>query len=187
MALTTLNRDELKAIQGLGDRARRALENLFNVNHPMPGFIQYAAVMAATATMTIATPAVVTWTAHGRQTGDAIAFRTTGALPTGLAVNTVYYVKRLTANTFNLSATPGGANINTTGTQSGTHTAFVASIPGGMLANGAAVSRTVFKDLFFVIGTTYGVGDGTTTFNIPSVAAVSNCPAFVVYSELVQT
>ncbi|MBU3823467.1 MAG: phage tail protein [Candidatus Oceanisphaera merdipullorum] len=40
--------------------------------------------------------------------------------------------------------------------------------PNGWLkANGAAISRTAYADLFAVIGTTYGVGDGTTTFNVP--------------------
>ena len=51
-------------------------------------------------------------------------FTTTGALPTGLAINTDYYVTVIDANTFNLSATLGGAFINTSGTQSGTHTLF---------------------------------------------------------------
>jgi microcystin-dependent protein len=40
--------------------------------------------------------------------------------------------------------------------------------PSGYLkANGAAISRTTYADLFSAIGTTYGVGDGSTTFNIP--------------------
>ena len=33
--------------------------------------------------------------------------------------------------------------------------------------NGSAVSRTTYADLFTAIGTTYGVGDGSTTFNLP--------------------
>lgn len=33
--------------------------------------------------------------------------------------------------------------------------------------DGAAVSRAVYADLFAIIGTTWGVGDGSTTFNIP--------------------
>ncbi len=33
--------------------------------------------------------------------------------------------------------------------------------------NGAAISRTTYSALFSVIGTTYGVGDGSTTFNLP--------------------
>lgn len=41
------------------------------------------------------------------------------------------------------------------------------SKPGWLLCNGAAVSRTTYKDLFAVIGTKFGVGDGTTTFNLP--------------------
>jgi len=43
------------------------------------------------------------------------------ALPTGLVVGTIYYVKNSAGTTFNLSATPGGAAITTSGTQSGIH------------------------------------------------------------------
>ncbi len=39
-----------------------------------------------------------------------------------------------------------------------------------MLCNGAAVSRTTYAALYNLIGTTYGVGDGTTTFNLPNFA-----------------
>lgn len=38
---------------------------------------------------------------------------------------------------------------------------------GYLKGNGAAVSRTTYADLYAVIGTTYGVGDGSTTFNLP--------------------
>lgn len=42
--------------------------------------------------------------------------------------------------------------------------------PAGWLkANGAAISRTSYAALFLAIGTTYGVGDGSTTFNIPDM------------------
>jgi microcystin-dependent protein len=45
-----------------------------------------------------------------------------------------------------------------------------ASIPSGFLeCNGAAVSRSTYSALFAVISTTYGVGDGTTTFNLPDL------------------
>lgn len=40
---------------------------------------------------------------------------------------------------------------------------------GFLLCNGAAIDRTTFADLFAVLGTTYGVGDGSTTFNIPNM------------------
>ncbi|MDF3822337.1 phage tail protein [Leptospira sp. 96542] len=39
--------------------------------------------------------------------------------------------------------------------------------PGALRCNGAAVSRTVYARLFAVIGTTFGAGDGVTTFNLP--------------------
>lgn len=45
-----------------------------------------------------------------------------------------------------------------------------ASAPTGYLkCNGAAVSRTTYADLFAAIGTTYGAGDGSTTFNVPDL------------------
>jgi len=39
--------------------------------------------------------------------------------------------------------------------------------PYTLLCNGAAISRTQYADLFAAIGTTYGAGDGATTFNVP--------------------
>jgi microcystin-dependent protein len=38
------------------------------------------------------------------------------------------------------------------------------------LCDGAAVSRVTYPELFARIGTTYGVGDGSTTFNLPNLA-----------------
>lgn len=40
---------------------------------------------------------------------------------------------------------------------------------GWMKANGAAISRTTYADLFAAIGTTFGSGDGVTTFNLPDM------------------
>lgn len=49
-----------------------------------------------------------------------------------------------------------------------------AGVPTNYLeCNGAAVSRTKYAGLFKAIGTTYGVGDGSTTFNLPSLAGES--------------
>ncbi|MCK9131735.1 phage tail protein [Haemophilus influenzae] len=42
--------------------------------------------------------------------------------------------------------------------------------PSGWLkANGAAVSRTTYAALFAAIGTTFGAGDGSSTFNLPDL------------------
>jgi len=45
-----------------------------------------------------------------------------------------------------------------------------AFIPAGgfLWCNGAAVSRTTYSALFAILGTVYGVGDGSTTFNLPN-------------------
>ena len=43
------------------------------------------------------------------------------------------------------------------------------TVPTGyLLCDGSAVSRTTYSDLFSAIGTTYGVGDGSSTFNLPN-------------------
>lgn len=57
------------------------------------------------------------------------------------------------------------------GNPSGTIIAYAGkTIPKGyLLCNGGAVSRTTYAKLFEAIGTTYGAGDGTTTFNLPNL------------------
>jgi hypothetical protein len=94
-------------------------------------------------TITNAAPAVVTWTAHGFSAGQPVFFRTTGALPTGLTAGTIYFViaAGLTANSFEVSATVGGAAINTSTAGSGVNTGSTAysdtiaaaSLPGDAL------------------------------------------------------
>lgn len=42
---------------------------------------------------------------------------------------------------------------------------------GYLLCNGAKISRTTYADLFAVIGTTYGTGDGSTTFTLPNYSS----------------
>jgi len=38
-----------------------------------------------------------------------------------------------------------------------------------VFCDGSAISRTTYADLFALIGTTYGTGDGSTTFNLPDI------------------
>ena len=46
-----------------------------------------------------------------------------------------------------------------------------ASVPTGFLeCDGAAVSRSTYSALYAIVGTTYGVGDGSSTFNVPNLA-----------------
>jgi microcystin-dependent protein len=95
-------------------------------------------------TISNASPGVVTLSSHGLVAGDTLFFTTTGGLPTGLSVNTIYYViaAGLTSNAFEVSATHGGAAINTSSAGSGTHTLWHCP---------------------------YGLGDGSTTFNMPDL------------------
>ncbi len=60
----------------------------------------------------------------------------------------------------NLSVGPVGAVIQYAGT----------SAPNGwLLCQGQAVSRAIYEELFAAIGTIYGAGDGSTTFNLPDL------------------
>ena len=53
----------------------------------------------------------------------------------------------------------------------GSITMYGASVaPSGWLeCDGSAISRTTYSSLFAIIGTTFGVGDGSTTFNLPDL------------------
>jgi microcystin-dependent protein len=49
----------------------------------------------------------------------------------------------------------------------------VATAPNGwQLCDGSAISRTTYATLFAVIGTTFGIGDGSTTFNVPNHSGI---------------
>jgi hypothetical protein len=89
-------------------------------------------------TVTIASPAVFTL-GGSLPDGTAIQIQTTGALPTGLLPYTTYYVKNSSGVTCNLSATYGGASINTSGTQSGTHRVSARGVNVNQLAGASAV------------------------------------------------
>lgn len=97
---------------------------------------------AQTFTVTIASPGVVTRASHGFEGGERVRLSTSGALPTGLDAATDYYVVYIDANTFYLASTFNGTPINTSGSQSGTHT---------------------------YLQSYWGLGDGTTTFNVPAL------------------
>lgn len=101
----------------------------------------------STVSITIASPAVVTASLNLAD-NTAIQFQTTGALPTGLIVGTTYYTKYLSPTSFNLALTPGGAAINTTGTQSGVTQISPRGVPVSEL-NGAS-SVPLYQNSFIV-------------------------------------
>lgn len=99
---------------------------------------------AQTFTVTIASPGVFTKNSHGFTNGERLRLSTTGALPTGLNTTTDYFVEVINSNSFYLTTSIFGVatRINTSGTQSGTHS-YTQSL--------------------------YGLGDGSTTFNAPDL------------------
>ena len=102
------------------------------------------------ATITIASPAVIT-SAKTFANGTAIILTNSGypaALPTGLSPGTIYYVVGTSGNTFNLALTAGGAAINTSGTQSGTHYIMPNGIDIVSLAN--ASDCPIIQNFIFV-------------------------------------
>ncbi len=83
---------------------------------------------------------------------------------------------RVWSNTASAAQTPGGAAVPV-----GTYIegAWTTAPAGYLLADGSAVSRTTYANLFAVIGTTYGAGNGSTTFNVPDTrgrVAVAQSP-----------
>ena len=101
--------------------------------------------ISATVTITIASPGVITWTAHGLPANTPVKFSTTGALPTGLTAGTTYFIvgdATLLANSFTVSATAGGTAITTTGTQSGVHTGTTVPAPSSVTWKAKVLSFT---------------------------------------------
>lgn len=96
--------------------------------------------------VTIAVPGVISSDAHGLIKNDKVSLTTTGALPTGLAVDTYYYVIAGTysdgstdPDTFKLAAAKDGTAITTTGSQSGQH--FYAPVKPSRMIAGAQNNR----------------------------------------------
>ena len=83
--------------------------------------------LGGTATITIASPAVVTSTVLYSE-GAAISFSTTGTLPTGITAGTTYYVYEPEGLTFKL-LDANGAVVNTSGSQTGTQSITPVDIP----------------------------------------------------------
>jgi hypothetical protein len=110
----------------------------------------------ATVTMTIASPCVVTWAGHGLQANNTIHFTNSGgALPTGITASELYYVSAtgLTTDTFQISHNHGTASINTSGSQSGTHTGRFGGVDAIMLGGTDTTSDGSVDDPFQGYGT----------------------------------
>jgi microcystin-dependent protein len=109
------------------------------------------------------------WDTAGRPTGDALKDRVSG-FNTTLGYKEYYDLDTTAWKPMAASNT----HTHNDGVPLGAIFAFPsATIPTNYLeCNGAAVSRTTYSDLYSLIGTTYGSGDGSTTFNVPDYRGV---------------
>lgn len=82
---------------------------------------------------------VITITAHEFDDNDFVSFTSSDTLPAGLVINTYYNIISKTTNTFQISATRGGAAIDITDEGVGTHTAHIEG------------TRTLVNDWDFVV------------------------------------
>lgn len=74
---------------------------------------------------------VITIAAHGWVENQSVEFTSSGTLPGGISAATIYYLKTVTTNTFQISTTIGGSAVNLTSQGTGTHTVqsgYVASV-----------------------------------------------------------
>jgi hypothetical protein len=94
-------------------------------------------------TVTLTSPAIFTLANHSLAAEMIVHLKTTGALPTGFAVDVPYYViaTGLTSTTFQLSATLNGIGINANGAQSGVHS--IGKIKNAMSAGPISITTGV--------------------------------------------
>lgn len=114
-------------------------------------FWDTAEISASGVTTPIASPGIVNWTGHGLATDTKVVFSTSGALPTGITEGTTYYKKDVDANSFKISLTPGGADINFTGSTSGNHICTT----GNRLTRSTSLSTATVAHTSLSNGTTY--------------------------------
>jgi len=108
--------------EGLTKTTLRENYNYIDWTVYIPG--EFVGGSTTTCTISIASPAVITKATHGLVAGDVIRFTTTGSLPSGISLNKHYFVLAagLAAGSFRISEAPGGTAVDTSGSQSGTHT-----------------------------------------------------------------
>jgi microcystin-dependent protein len=103
---------------------------------------------------------------------DGVRVMATVGQPTGISYDALIARKAASnakrVNALDRKEAPASAP----GTPTGVISEFAgASAPAGyLLCNGSAVSRATYSDLFATIGTTFGAGNGSSTFNVPNHA-----------------
>jgi microcystin-dependent protein len=148
-AITTANAANSTA-NGIAGTANTALTNA------------NAAVVTANAAVVTANAASVTAT-NAETTANAISSTANTALTTANAISSTANTALTNANAAIVAANaavPAGSVF---------YFAANAAPTNFLKANGAAISRATYSALFTAVGTTFGVGDGSTTFNVPDL------------------
>ena len=147
-----------------------------------------------TVTISQASPGVITKVAHGLAANDPVVFTTSGTLPTGLTAGTKYFVKTvLDADTFTVSATAGGAAINTSSAGSGTHsmTWLYSAVSSDMHWQFAQFGNLVIAVQENVAPQVYNLASSSAFADLagtpPQAAYISIVGRFVVLSGLLST
>lgn len=110
--------------------------------------------------MSVSPTGDVSWT--GSLTGGAVPWVRLTSFPTACSAGK--YVSAIDASSLTCSNPGGGISAGIVLPYAG-----ASAPPGYLLADGTAVSRATYATLFAAIGTTYGAGDGSTTFNLPDL------------------
>ena len=136
---------------------------------------------ASTVSITIGASALVTATINLPDL-TAITLQTTGTLPTGLTAGTTYYTRYVSSTTFNLSTTPTGALITTSGTQSGVQSISPRGVALTSLANSTDVP---LSQTYFLVSDTsrfvicFGTNDAASTVFNPMLVRWSDQESMV--------
>lgn len=137
--------------------------------------LKWRRMSGGSATVSLASPGVVTLNAHGFVANQQVNFPT-AAPPAPLTQTTTYFVRNPTANTFELSATSGGASINTSASSAGI---LVCSI--GYLGTGLKA--------FSVNNKLIETSDGSNNTNYGGIEAVNlyDLTANAIYAKVYNT
>jgi hypothetical protein len=148
-------------------------------------------IPAAVASISHASPAVVTYT-NDFVANEPVQFSTTGTLPAPLTATTTYYVSAtgLSGSVFSVSATPGGARINTTTDGSGTHsvTSHYTDVGSSAQWQFAQTGNLVFATQANAVLQVFDLSSSVTFINAlgspPQAAYISVVGRFLVLSGL---
>jgi hypothetical protein len=161
---------------GISTGALRVAGGVGIVQNTYIGGLLNVAGTSQLANTTVSGIASITNTENATSTSTG-ALRVAGGVGIGSSVHiggdltSNQIIKRNATSTNVLQAGGGDVAITSLKSPTGSITAFVttAAPDGWLLCDGAAVSRTTYADLFTIIGTRFGVGNGSSTFNLPSL------------------